>query len=119
MEVCRTSGFDNSLLTIGVIYTNGDDDYGWPKDGYKYASPVKSFKPYAWGLYDMSGNVMEWCQDTMHGHCKGAPSDGSAWETPDKDNNQEINKQSLQFMYLYSSTPSRSVYYCLGVDFDS
>jgi formylglycine-generating enzyme required for sulfatase activity len=42
-------------------------------------SPVGSFKPNGFGLYDMAGNVGQWVQDCFHGDYNGTPTDGSAW----------------------------------------
>ncbi|MBE9033504.1 formylglycine-generating enzyme family protein, partial [filamentous cyanobacterium LEGE 11480] len=40
---------------------------------------VGTFPPNAFGLFDMHGNVGEWCEDLWHKNYKGAPIDGSVW----------------------------------------
>ena len=41
-------------------------------------SPVGSYKPNAFGLYDMAGNLWEWMADCFTDNHTGAPADGSA-----------------------------------------
>ncbi|WP_044466118.1 formylglycine-generating enzyme family protein [Pseudomonas sp. MRSN 12121] len=55
--------------------------YG-PADGYSFTSPVGSYPPNAFGMYDMHGNVYEWIADCEHANYVGAPTDGSAWVEP-------------------------------------
>jgi len=43
----------------------------------KQTSPVGSFAPNPFGLYDTVGNVWEWCADPWHENYEGAPTDGS------------------------------------------
>ncbi len=61
----------------------GDGPYGEYREE---TTEVGSFEvANVFGLYDIHGNVWEWCQDWWHESYEGAPVDGSAWLVHEED----------------------------------
>ena len=65
-----------NLANYDASYTYLDETKGKYQKG---TTPVGQFPPNANGLFDMHGNVWEWCADTWHENYQGAPTDGAAW----------------------------------------
>jgi formylglycine-generating enzyme required for sulfatase activity len=70
-----------ATITPELANYNGDYPYQNAPLGENRAQAtlVGSFPPNAWGVYDLHGNVWEWCLDTYQPNYQGAPTDGSAW----------------------------------------
>lgn len=57
-----------------------DEDYCWYAGNSGGSTHgVGTREPNRWNLMDLSGNVLEWCEDEWHPDYQGAPDDGSVW----------------------------------------
>ena len=80
-EYAARAGTTTPFHTGATISTD-QANYNGSYDGGTYrrrTTPVGTFAPNAFGLYDVHGNVWEWVEDCWHDDYRGAPSDGTAW----------------------------------------
>ena len=74
---CRAGGIKQYCFGYQVSLL---DEYAWYIENSNFQThPVGEKLPNSWGLHDMHGNVLEWCEDVWHENYNGSPNDGSTW----------------------------------------
>ncbi|WP_422615651.1 SUMF1/EgtB/PvdO family nonheme iron enzyme [Nodularia spumigena] len=76
-----TPFYFGETLTTDLANYDGNYTYGSaPKGEYrKQTTDVGKFSANPFGLYDMCGNIWEWCQDEWHKNYDNAPADARVW----------------------------------------
>ena len=93
----------------GHAYSGSDDlkQVGWyDENSGNETKPVGLLLPNELGLYDMSGNVREWCEDQWHGSYENAPADGSAWLDSDDKGADRVIRGGRYFYYAVDCRPA-------------
>jgi formylglycine-generating enzyme required for sulfatase activity len=103
--------FGDNITTDLVNYDGTYPYKSAPKGKYReQTTDVGTFPPNAFGLYDMHGNVWEWCEDDWHENYIDAPTDGSAWNSQSGSNTKLLRGGSWYSDARYCRSANRAGY---------
>ena len=89
--------------------SNNIDEVAWyGENSHKETKPVGLKLPNQLGIYDMSGNVWEWCEDDWHGNYENAPKDGSAWKDNPRSDRRVLRGGAWSYGSLYCRVADRT-----------
>jgi formylglycine-generating enzyme required for sulfatase activity len=103
--------FGDNITTDLVNYDGTYPYKSAPKGKYReQTTDVGTFPPNAFGLYDMHGNVWEWCEDDWHENYIDAPTDGSAWNSQSGSNTKLLRGGSWHNFARFCRSAIRARY---------
>lgn len=108
--------FGETIATDLANYNGTDEKYGAYGRGVKgiyreETTPVGSFPANAWGLYDLHGNVWEWCADHWHDSYADKPEElKQTGNTPWRSNDEDARRSLRGGSWGYSPRDCRSAF---------
>jgi formylglycine-generating enzyme required for sulfatase activity len=105
-----TPFYCGETISTDLANYNGNYTYGQGQKGQyrEKTTEVGIFPANPFGLYDMCGNVWEWCEDGWHENYINSPIDGSAWTSLSV--NEKVMRGGCWGSYLEFSRSARRIY---------
>jgi formylglycine-generating enzyme required for sulfatase activity len=92
---------------LANYYTPSSYNGSPTSEAQRGTTDVGSFPANDWGLHDMHGNVLEWCEDDYHPNYEGAPDNGRAWVESDRTETSRLLRGGF---WNYAPRNCRSAY---------
>ncbi len=107
-----TPFFFGEMITTDLANYDGRTGYGTKATGKysKKTTPSDTFSPNNFGLYDLHGNVWEWCEDHYSTSYQSKPTDGSPYYSNMKNQPRAVRGGSWSLTGSYCRSAKRSSY---------